>query len=154
MQTRSSETGSVFRATPSDWRHSSFLRPALALLICILSTVAILGNGPAERLPAEEGARICVDLGRRVVNLFATYSAEGSDSLTYEMEATRTGVSGKSATRQAGTFKPAPGRTDTLSTIRLSISDGDRLEVRLVVRDGTRIVSSDRFHETMLLSDR
>ena len=60
--------------------------------------------------------------------------------LRYDLTVERTGAS-TARSHQGGAFTPTPGRTDTLSTVRLNAQPGDRLTVHLVVRRGERVIA-------------
>jgi hypothetical protein len=67
-------------------------------------------------------------------------AATDTTALRYDLTVERTGAS-TTRSRQVGTFTPAAGRTDTLSTVRLNAQPGDRLTVHLVVRRGERVIA-------------
>lgn len=67
-----------------------------------------------------------------------------TDELAYELNVRRTGESGTTQTTQSGTFETAPGQTDTLSTVRVSVQTGDRIELHLTIRQDGTLVDEDR----------
>jgi hypothetical protein len=93
----------------------------------------------------EANVRITVERDRGMFTIIPTYAlpdttAADTAALRYELTVERTGTS-TSRSRQGGTFTPAPGRADTLSTVRVNAEPGDRLHVHLVVRRDDQIVA-------------
>lgn len=69
--------------------------------------------------------------------------------LSYTLDVTKRGASGTSTTRQGGTFTPAPGRADTLSTVRLGVQPGDTVEARLDVTGPAGFFVEADFRDTI-----
>ncbi|GEM_PF-4387194 len=79
----------------------------------------------------------------RVQGLFANESTEAGP-LTYELDVQRTGDAGTSRTTQSGRFETVPGRTDTLSTVRVNVQAGDDAVVHFTVRRADTVVDAIR----------
>jgi hypothetical protein len=93
----------------------------------------------------EANARITVERDGGMFTIVPTYALPDTAmadtaALRYELTVERTGTS-TSRSRQGGTFTPAPGRADTLSTVRVNAQPGDRVHLRLVVRRDDRIIA-------------
>lgn len=83
----------------------------------------------------QEGARVLV---RPMYTLLDT-TVTDSTTLRYTFSVERTGAA-TARSRQGGRFTPTPGRTDTLSTVRLNTQPGDSLQLHLVVRRGDQVI--------------
>lgn len=102
----------------------------------------------ARSTPAPDSTGAQIDLEREgdACSVRALYTGEGasSDTLSYELTVRRRGASGTTQTAQSGTFSVGPGRTDTLSTVRVSVQSGDQLRLRLTIRaEGAPIDTTD-----------
>jgi hypothetical protein len=82
------------------------------------------------------GARLLVERQGEMVRVQGAFTNDGTgtDTLTYAFEVRRTGDAGTSQSTQSGRFETAPGRTDTLSTVRVNVQPGDRMDVHLMIR--------------------
>ena len=128
---------------------ASFL---IALLMVSLSASAWAQRPPPGGAPTSDSVRAEVLLDREpgaVVIRGAFVNEEGpSGALSYRLVVEKQGQSGTSKNRQGGRFETAPGRTDTLSTVRLGVRPEDRVEVRLAILDGDRAVAEARVART------
>jgi hypothetical protein len=99
----------------------------------------------AQESALDANARITVERDGSMFTIIPTYAlpdtaAADTTALRYDLTVERTGAS-TSRSRQGGTFTPAPGRVDTLSTVRINAQPGDRLHLHLVVRRNDQIVA-------------
>jgi hypothetical protein len=102
-----------------------------------------LATGP---VPAAEGAQIDLEPEGAVLvvrGIFAASEPPGAE-LSYQLDVTKSGASGRSTSRQSGTFRPTPSGADTLSTVRLGVQPGDEVEAVLTVSSGSGLVSEAR----------
>lgn len=101
-------------------------------------------KAPAQAQDASAGfANIIVDREGPVFTICPIYAlpetaAASATELRYELTIEQVGIS-TARSRQSGSFVPEPGRTDTLSTVRIG-GPGDRLHIHLLVRRGDQIV--------------
>lgn len=79
----------------------------------------------------------------RVQGLFLSDSVSAG-TLAYKLNVQRTGSGGTSHTMQSGQVDVTPGRTDTLSSVRLNIQPGDQLEMHLSIRRDETVVDEVR----------
>ncbi len=106
-------------------------------------------SGPASGGLASDGqARIAVERGD-TYSVSALFDGDASEALTYRLEVIREGTAGRSRSAQGGAFESAAGRTDTLSTVRVSAAPGDRFEAHLLVSRGDVTISETRVDETV-----
>ncbi|HEX8299445.1 MAG TPA: curli-like amyloid fiber formation chaperone CsgH [Rubricoccaceae bacterium] len=122
-------------------------------LSSLLLAAAVAGGCVAvapDSSPRSSGgeARIQIDRGD-VFLVRALFDGTSTDSLSYRLEVLRDGAAGRSQSAQGGAFESAPGRTDTLSTVRINTAPGDRFEARLVVSRGAEIVSESVVQEAV-----
>ena len=109
-----------------------------AVLAAGLPVGLLAQNASPESAPPDSSrAEVFLDeTSGAVVIRGAFVNEEGpSGALAYRLVVEKRGQSGTSKNRQGGRFETAPGRTDTLSTVRLGVGPGDRVEVRLTVLD-------------------
>jgi len=111
------------------------LLTVLALAGCALSAPSAISNGDA---------RIEVDRQPDRYELVGTYSGTVVDGLTYRLEVTREGQSGRSRSSQGGDV-----HSRTLSTSTVNVSVGDHIVARLTVLDGDRVVGEDLLDEVV-----
>lgn len=122
------------------------MRGWCAILFVLTGMLGILTGGvlPLSVLAQEPTglARLFVERDGELFTVQALYldSTPDTTALRYTFTVEHTGVS-TSRTRQGGTFTPAAGRTDTLSTVRLKAQPGDRLRLHLVVRRADGVVA-------------
>jgi|APHM01.1.fsa_nt_gi hypothetical protein len=120
------------------WRRVLFVLGSLLGLVAGAKT-------PTQAQDASAGfADIIIDREGPAFTIRPTYAlpdtaTAGATELRYELIIERTGIS-TSRSRQSGSFVPKPGRTDTLSTVRIGGRSGDRLHVHLLVRHDDQIV--------------
>lgn len=118
------------------------------LLLAAVVAGGCMAVAPAGA-PASEGqARITVERGD-TYSVSALFDGDASEALTYRLEVVREGTAGRSKSAQGGAFESAAGRTDTLSTVRVSAGPGDRFEAHLVVSRGDIVVSETHIEETV-----
>ncbi len=103
-------------------------------------------------VPGEPCAVIAVDRGP-TYRLAATVDTDGSAAGTYALDVTKVGPAGRSTTRQSGAFDVEDRGSHVLSSLNLSVAEGDRLDVslRVVWSDGR--TSTDALIETVRLAD-
>ena len=91
-------------------------------------------------------ARLFFEAESALVQVHSIFVNEnlGADTLSYELQAERSGESGPATTKHSGTFSTAPGEASTLGTIPLSIRTGDCVTAHLAVYDEGQKVSEDR----------
>ena len=106
--------------------------------------VALTASGP----DAPGQARIDIVRGETTA-VTALFDGATAETLTYRLEVVREGSGGRSHSTQGGAFDSAPGRADTLSTVRVSTVPGDHFEARLTVQRGDVTVSEDYIEETV-----
>jgi hypothetical protein len=121
----------------------------IRFIAALLAGGCLLGSSPALAQPAEPDAaspaRITVERDGDMFTISPTYAlpdTAGADTtaLRYELTVERTGAS-TSRSRQGGMFTPAPGRADTLSTVRVNAQSGDRLHLRLLLHRDDQLVT-------------
>ena len=116
----------------------------MPLFVQALSVLALVGCAlSAPAAPLAE-ARIDVDRQPDRYELVGMYSGPTVDGLTYRLEVTREGRSGRSRSAQSGEV-----RGDTLSKSSVNVSTGDRIRALLTVHDGARVVAEDRLDEVV-----
>jgi len=129
----------------------------IRFIAALLAGGCLLGSAPALGQPAGPGApapaRITVERDGGTFTILPTYALPDTATADpaahrYELTVERTGAS-TSRSRQEGSFTPAPGRVDTLSTSRINAQPGDRLYLHLVVRRGDQIVAEAARTETI-----
>ena len=124
------------------------------LLGSLFGMIAGGASSPAQaQVPSDGPAHIAVDRDGSRFTITPTYTLSDTatadtTALRYELTVERTGAS-TSRSRQGGAFVPAPGRADTLSTVRLNAEPGDRLHLHLVVRRGEQVVAERRRTDTI-----
>lgn len=121
--------------------------PALtaALLAVLVAGLALLpspDDGPARIDLKPEGEAL-------VVRGIFEAAQPPADTLTYRLDVTKHGASGRSTSRQGGAFAPRPHRPDTLSTVRLGVQPGDTVEVALEV-SGSAGPVADAYHREVI----
>jgi hypothetical protein len=103
------------------------------------------------------GARLLVERQGEMLRIQAAFTNDPdrnrdrlpkTDTLTYALDVRRTGEAGTSQSTQSGRFETAPGRTDTLSTVRINVQPGDRAELHLTIRRGEALVDEVRRQRT------
>ena len=106
----------------------------------VLAASALAATLPGSGLPGPSGeARIAVDRGD-AYDVRALFDGTATEALQYRLEVVREGTAGRSSSTQGGAFETAAGRTDTLSTVRVSAAPGDTFRAHLVVtRDGVTV---------------
>ena len=133
---------------------ASLLHSGPAALVGVLLLLGGAGAVSSASAPAaSDSTHARIDTQRvgdqlRIRGLFV--NADGpTGALTYELSVRRDGAAGTARTTQSGTFRTAPGQTDTLSTTQVSVQPGARIDLRLRVRrDGTP-VGQARLRHTM-----
>ena len=119
------------------------------LLLATVVTYGCIAVTPAESpTPPAGEARIDLERGD-TYTVRALFDGAATDSLTYRLNVVRTGTAGRSQSAQSGAFEAAAGRTDTLSTVRISAVQGDRVEIRLLVQRGEETLSEAVVEETV-----
>lgn len=91
-------------------------------------------EGPLRLVVDRDGSRLTIR------GLYVQANAEPTE-LTYELTVDRMGAS-TSRSHQAGAFTPNGVHPDTLSTTRINVEPGDQLSLRLVLRQGQRVVDT------------
>lgn len=91
-------------------------------------------EGPLRLVVDRDGSRLTVR------GLYVQANAERIE-LTYELTVDREGAV-TSRTQQTGAFIPNGGHPDTLSITRINVEPGDQLSLRLVLRQGRRVVDT------------
>ena len=132
---------------------ASLLHSGIAALLGVL---LLLGGGSVSSTSgpvASDSTRARIDTQRvgdrlRVQGLFV--NADGpTGPLTYELSVHREGMAGTTRSTQSGSFRTAPGQTDTLSTTQVNVQSGDRIDLRLVVHRGDTPLGRARIRRTM-----
>ena len=100
-----------------------------------------------------EVVRILIDQEKTTFTIRPTYALSDTTGLDptplqYELTVERAGAS-TSRSRQSGSFIPTPGRTDTLSTVRINAQPDDRLYLRFIVRKNDRVVAETTHTESV-----
>jgi len=100
----------------------------------------------SEKENEEARARLFVEAESALVQVHSIFVNEnlGADTLSYELQAERSGESGPATTKRSGTFSIAPGEASKLETIPLSIQAGDSVTAQLAVYDEGQKISEDR----------
>ncbi len=99
----------------------------------------------------EDPARIEVERDGDTLSMRGLFeAADPPDAeLSYTLDVSKRGPSGTSSTRQGGTFTPAPGHTDTLSTVRIGVQPGDTVEARLEVSGPAGLYGEAVYRDTI-----
>ena len=117
-----------------------------------LSIAAAVASGcvaSAALPPADSShARIGVERGEAYL-VTALYDGVADEQLAYRLEVVREGAAGRSQSAQGGAFSSGAGRTDSLSTLRVSVAPGDQFRARLVILRGEEVVSEVFMEETV-----
>lgn len=91
-------------------------------------------------------ARIRIDNeSENTIFLIPEITANKDVSLSFNLRSTRGGVSGNATTSQSGSLQINSGETKEVSLIKLSVSEGDRIEADFEVYEGARIIARDRW---------
>ena len=120
----------------------------LSSLLLAAAVACGCAAGAPGAAPPRGQARISIERGE-VFLVRALFDGASADSLSYRLEVIREGVAGRSKSVQGGTFVSAAGRTDTLSTVRVSAAPGDRFEARLVVLQGAETIGESVVEESV-----
>ncbi|MEO0558984.1 MAG: curli-like amyloid fiber formation chaperone CsgH [Bacteroidota bacterium] len=115
----------------------------LHLLTLLLLAGCALNATPPEPV-SPSSARIEVDRQPDRYELTGVYTGPVTEDLTYRLEVTREGQSGRSRSSQGGAVL-----SDTLSTSTVNVSDGDRVTARLTILDRERVIAEDRLDEVV-----
>jgi|GEM_PF-3290141 len=104
----------------------------------VLAGVFLIGVFAVLNLDmAGEGeAIVTFNMERGTLLVEAFYSSDDGASeevLDYTLEVLRDGTGGVSTTTQTGSFSRTPAQVDTLSRSRVSVGEGDQVEVTLTV---------------------
>lgn len=133
---------------------ASLLHSGPAALVGVLLLLGGAGSSSPPSAPvASDSTHARIDTQRvddqlHIRGLFV--NADGpTGALTYELSVRRNGPAGTARTRQSGTFRTAPGQTDTLSTTQVSVQPGARIHLRLRVRRDDVPVDQARLRHTM-----
>ena len=102
--------------------------------------------------PTDDGsARIDVERtssGLGVRGIFEAATPPAAE-LHYELDVNKRGTSGTSTSRQSGTFTPAAGRADTLSTVHLGVQPGDTVRVDLRVLSPSGVLAEASYDDVV-----
>ena len=124
--------------------------PVLTHLLLLATAVACgcatIGSDGTPGGPGQ--ARLDIDRGE-TTSVRALFDGVSTEALTYRLEVFREGPAGRSQSTQGGAFESAAGRTDTLSTVQVSATPGDRFEARLTVQREGVTVSETHIEETV-----
>lgn len=124
----------IFPYKPTDAMNVWTVLYLLAGSVCLI--------GFALQSPPDESARIVLTPENDTVHIQGVFenTEELSGTLTYALDVVREGASGTSSSAQSGSFETDPGQVDSLSTSRVNVSEGDRLEVDLTIEhNGERV---------------
>ncbi|WP_103027967.1 curli-like amyloid fiber formation chaperone CsgH [Salinibacter altiplanensis] len=133
---------------------ASFSHPGIAALFSALLLLGSAGTASSSSSPdASDSTRARIDTQRvgdrlRVRGLFVNMGGP-TGPLTYELSVRREGMAGTTRSSQSGSFRTAPGQTDTLSTTQVNVQSGDRIDLRLVVRRDDTPLDRARIRRTM-----
>lgn len=110
-------------------------------LTIALFAAMLLALGPAGGAPDDPPARIALERTDGQLAVRGIFFADQCfGELDYRLEVTKEGASGRSTSRQQGSFTPCGFEPDTLSAVRIGVQPGDRIEAVLsVTRSGTPI---------------
>lgn len=112
-------------------------------LLAVLALAGCALSAPSAP-PPQSDARIEVDRQPDRYELTGVYDGPVTDGLTYRLEVTREGQSGRSRSAQSGEV-----RGDTLSTSSVNVSAGDRITAQLTVLEGDRVIADDLLDEVV-----
>ncbi|GAB5536979.1 MAG: hypothetical protein Rubg2KO_32280 [Rubricoccaceae bacterium] len=118
--------------------------PSEMLHLLTILVIAGCALSAPSATPSPSNARIEVDRQPDRYELVGVYSGTVTDGLTYRLEVTREGQSGRSRSSQGGVVQ-----SDTLSTSTVNVSDGDHITARLTILDGDRVVAEDLLDEVV-----
>ena len=118
------------------------------LLLFLAAIAGCAAVAPTPPRASDGQARLAIERGETYA-VSALFDGAAAGELTYRLEVVRVGAAGRSQSSQGGAFEAAAGRTDTLSTVRVSAAPGDRFEARLVVRRGDEVVDEAHVEETV-----
>ncbi len=115
------------------------------LIMCLPPVLAPLGTVPSasetpSRSPDSTGAVLAVQQTGSTIRISSLFVNQNTptDTLAYRCTVRRRGAAGSSRSTQSGSFTTAPGQTDTLSTIQVSVQAGDTLRGTLIIRRGNQ----------------
>ena len=127
----------------------------LSVLGLLLFAPASLSGSPAtDRFVSSSddstGARLLLEQQGQMLRVQGVFTNEDTAAgpLHYALAVQRTGSAGTSQSTQSGQFETAPGQTDTLSTVRLNVQPGDRMELHLTIRRDDTLVDEVRQQHT------
>lgn len=101
------------------------------------------------------GARLLMERQGESVRIRGAFTNEsnrdslvGAGTLSYKLDVRRTGETGTSQSTQSGRFETVPGQTDTLSTVRVNVQPGDRMDLQLTIRRDETLIDEARQQRT------
>ena len=126
------------------------MKEAAGTVLVVLITGSLLGLSSGSPAPSasEDGAsgdslEAQIDLRREAEKLHVCgiYLNRGRrmDDLSYHLSVERTGSGGSATTQQSGPIETTQ-QIDTLSTVVVNAAPGDRVDIRLQIRQGERVV--------------
>jgi hypothetical protein len=121
----------------------------LALTLVLLAA-AFYGRGPAGEVDRDPPARIALERTDGHLAVRGIFFADQCfGELDYRLEVTKEGASGRSTSRQQGSFTPCGFEPDTLSAVRIGVQPGDRIEAVLAVTRGGEPIAEVITHEVI-----
>ena len=130
------------------------MKEAAGTVLVVLITGSLLGLSGGSPAPkaSEDGASgdsldAQIDLRREgeQLHVCGIYVNRGRrrDDLSYHLSVERAGSGGSATTQQSGSIATTQ-QIDTLSTVVVNAAPGDRVDVRLQIRQGERVVEEAR----------
>ena len=127
----------------------------LVLPYLLLGLLGVNPAGPgtlSPNSPANDAVRLLTERDGSALRLQGAFTGQPdvSGELRYQLTVEKEGASGRSTSRQGGTFAaPAPDATATLSRVQLGVAAGDRIEATLTVHQASQLVGEARL-DTLL----